>query len=80
MLPFVAFASCVLLVSVTARLDKPLIKPEIPPLDGGLFKNLKPTHSTHDQWEWGCKCYFPLIHLLDLAYGQKQGYPIVVAM
>lgn len=38
-----------------ARLDKPTIKPEIPGLDGGLFKNLKPTHSTKDQWEWGCK-------------------------
>ncbi len=36
------------------RLDKPLIKPEIPSLDSGLFKNLKPTQSTHDQWEWGC--------------------------
>lgn len=40
-----------------ARLDKPLIKPEIPSLDGGLFKNLKPTQSTHDQWEWGCMLY-----------------------
>lgn len=44
-----------LAVGVQSRLDKPLIKPEIPSLDAGLFKNLKATQATHDQWEWGCK-------------------------
>lgn len=36
------------------RLDKPLIKPEIPSLGAGLVKKLKSTQSTHDQWGWGC--------------------------
>lgn len=43
-----------IVAQAAARLDKPLIKPEIPSLDGGLFKNLKLTQSTKDQWEWGC--------------------------
>lgn len=43
-----------LLASAAASLNKPLIQPAIPSLDGGLFNNLKPTHSTHDQWGWGC--------------------------
>lgn len=48
-----AFAGAALVAPALARLDKPLISPAIPPLDDGLFKNLKPTQSTHDQWEWG---------------------------
>lgn len=48
-----AFAGAALVGPALARLDKPLISPPIPSLDDGLFKNLKPTQSTHDQWEWG---------------------------
>lgn len=39
-----------LLVSVTAKLDKPLINPRFNGLDGRLWDVLKPTPSTHDQW------------------------------
>lgn len=52
-----SLAGLSLVAGALARLDKPLIKPEIPSLDAGLFKNLKPTQSTHDQWEWGCTSF-----------------------
>lgn len=44
-----------LITGVNGKLDKPLIKPAIPSLDAGLFKNLKTTQWTKSQWEWGCK-------------------------
>lgn len=49
----IAFVGAALVGPAIARLDKPLISPPIPALDDGLFKNLKPTQSTNDQWEWG---------------------------
>ncbi|KAJ2977475.1 hypothetical protein NQ176_g4347 [Zarea fungicola] len=42
-----------LITGVNGKLDKPLIKPSIPPLDAALFKNLKTTQWTKSQWEWG---------------------------
>ncbi|KAH9885521.1 hypothetical protein F4778DRAFT_505771 [Xylariomycetidae sp. FL2044] len=55
-------------IQVQAALDKPLIQPEIPPLDGGLWANLAPTQSTHDQWEWG----WSLLRCQDEA--QRNGF------
>ncbi|KAK5999218.1 Conidiation-specific protein 13 [Cladobotryum mycophilum] len=46
-------AAAVLVGESAAALNKPLINPPIPSMDNGLFQYLKPTHSTHDAWEWG---------------------------
>lgn len=45
------FAS--LVSGVLANLSKPPLQDNLSYLESGLFKNLKPTHSTHDQWGAG---------------------------